>query len=326
MAGWRDRIDRTTNWAITVVAAMLSLSLSTSNAHHGVLIFAMLLILLLLWIEARRYRFFDVYRARVRQFERHYFAQIFSPQPDHAANWLAILGESLRTPDFCISYRVAFARRLRRNYIHMYLILLLAWVLKISTPEPAGRGDRKRRTGPFRRRGRENAALGPAARLADRIGRRRLLRGACSSIAFGLGRARRRTRGWRRACLTVELQVSGQTSISAGTATTMTSNDSGRPKPRIVGKTVAARTHDQRVALVADRSEEVAARADRHRHQEGLRPVAERRGEAGRDRRHDEHGRRVVEEGRDRHGGDEDERQRAVARQARCRDRRARRR
>ena len=25
MAGWRDRLDRTTNWAITVVAAMLSI-------------------------------------------------------------------------------------------------------------------------------------------------------------------------------------------------------------------------------------------------------------------------------------------------------------
>jgi uncharacterized membrane protein len=134
MAGWRDRIDRTTNWAITVVAAMLSLSLSTAAAHHGVLIFAMLLILLLLWIEARRYRFFDVYRARVRQFERHYFAQIFSPREDHSANWLAIVGESLRTPKFRISYRAAFARRLRRNYIHMFAILLIAWVLKISTP------------------------------------------------------------------------------------------------------------------------------------------------------------------------------------------------
>ena len=57
MAGWRDRIDRTTNWAITVVAAMLSLSLSTPTAHHGVLLFAMVLVLLLLVIEARRYRF-----------------------------------------------------------------------------------------------------------------------------------------------------------------------------------------------------------------------------------------------------------------------------
>ena len=122
MAGWRDRIDRTTNWAITVVAAMLSLSLSTSSAHHGVLIFAMLLIFLLLWIEARRYRFFDVYRTRVRQLERHYFAQLFSPQPDHVAIWLPILGESLRTPKFLISHWTAFARRLRRNYIFMFLV------------------------------------------------------------------------------------------------------------------------------------------------------------------------------------------------------------
>lgn len=134
MAGWRDRLDRTTNWALTVAAAMLSVSLSTPASHHGVLLFAMLIILLLLWIEARRYRFFDVYRARVRQFERHYFAQIFSPQPDFAANWLLILGETLRTPRFLISQRTAFARRLQRNYFYVFLILLFAWVLKISTP------------------------------------------------------------------------------------------------------------------------------------------------------------------------------------------------
>lgn len=134
MAGWRDRLDRTTNWAITVVAAMLSLALSTASAHHGVLIFAMLLILLLLWIEARRYRFFDVYRMRVRQLERHYFAQLFSPREDHAANWLQIVGESLRTPKFLVSTRTAFARRLRRNYSYLFFILLVAWILKISTP------------------------------------------------------------------------------------------------------------------------------------------------------------------------------------------------
>jgi uncharacterized membrane protein len=134
MAGWRDRLDRTTNWSLTVAAAMLSVSLSTPSAHHGVLLFAMLINLLLLWIEARRYRFFDVYRARVRQFERHYFAQIFSPQPDFASNWLLILGETLRAPKFLISQRIAFARRLKRNYIHIFLILLLAWILKISTP------------------------------------------------------------------------------------------------------------------------------------------------------------------------------------------------
>jgi uncharacterized membrane protein len=160
MAGWRDRLDRTTNWALTVAAAMLSVSLSTPTSHHGVVLFAMLLTLLLLWIEARRYRFFDVYRSRVRQFERYYFAQIFSPQADNASNWLLILAETLRAPQFLISQRAAFARRLRRNYIYVFVILLAAWVLKISTPNLQDEG----RKGDFVHTvlvAIQNAALGP---------------------------------------------------------------------------------------------------------------------------------------------------------------------
>jgi uncharacterized membrane protein len=132
MAGWRDRIDRTTNWAITVVAAMLSVSLSTPTAHHGVLIFAMLLVLLLLVIEARRYRFFDVYRSRVRRLERNYFAQVFAPEDGTTEAWVEVLGRDLRRPLFLISSRQALTRRLRRNYCWMFLILLLAWLLKTT--------------------------------------------------------------------------------------------------------------------------------------------------------------------------------------------------
>src|SRR5580698_3886951 len=95
MAGWRDRIDRTTNWAITVVGAMLSVSLSTPTAHHGVVLFAMLLLLLLLVIESRRYRFFDVYRARVRRLERNYYAQILSPEKEVEKGWTKVLGDDL---------------------------------------------------------------------------------------------------------------------------------------------------------------------------------------------------------------------------------------
>ena len=135
MAGWRNRIDQTSNWAITVVAAMLSVSLSTPTSHHGVLLFAMVLVYLLLWIEARRYRFFDVYRGRVRQIERHYLAQLFCPMTDFSANWQQILGQGLREPHFHLTYGQAFSRRLRRNYIWMFLILLVAWVLKLSTPK-----------------------------------------------------------------------------------------------------------------------------------------------------------------------------------------------
>ncbi len=133
MAGWRDRIDRTTNWAITVVAGMLSLSLSTPAAHHGVLLFAMVLVLLLLTIEARRYRFFDVYRTRVRQLERNYFAQVFAPEPAADPDWMHILGQDLRKPRFLMTMKTAMSRRLRRNYFWMFLVLLVAWVVKISS-------------------------------------------------------------------------------------------------------------------------------------------------------------------------------------------------
>jgi uncharacterized membrane protein len=133
MMSWRDRLDRTTNWAITGVGAMLSISLSSPTAHHGVLLFAMLLIFLLLFIESRRYRFFHVYRSRVRLIERNYYGRIFSPrdlvEPSH---WMNQLGEDLRLPRFTITTTQAMARRLRRNYIWLFLILLLAWLLKTT--------------------------------------------------------------------------------------------------------------------------------------------------------------------------------------------------
>ncbi|WP_026613906.1 DUF2270 domain-containing protein [Ensifer aridi] len=141
MAGWRDRIDRTSNWAITVVAAMLSVSLSTPSSHHGVLLFAVLLITLLLLIEARRYRFFDVYRARVRQLERGYFAQILCPEGTPTFKWSVSIAASLRRPAFLMSYKEAVCRRLQRNYCWMYLILLLAWALKISSPKMSTNGE-----------------------------------------------------------------------------------------------------------------------------------------------------------------------------------------
>jgi uncharacterized membrane protein len=135
MSGWRDRLDRTSNWAITVTGALLSVSLSTPSAHHGVLLFAMLLVALLLYIEARRYRFYDVYRHRVRQFERHYFGRLFTAAELGDEPWLKVMGEDLRHPHFRVSLQAAITRRLRRNYVWMFAILLLAWALKITSPK-----------------------------------------------------------------------------------------------------------------------------------------------------------------------------------------------
>ena len=134
MAGWRDRIDRTTNWAITCVAAMLSLAWS-GPGHHEILLFAMVIVLLLLVIESRRYRFFDVYRRRVRTIEHHYYAQVFSRTAPPASDWALVLGNDLRFPAFAVSQLDAFRRRLRRNYIWLFTILLMAWVLQITGTE-----------------------------------------------------------------------------------------------------------------------------------------------------------------------------------------------
>lgn len=136
MNAWRARLDLTSNWAITVVAGLLSVSLSNPSAHHGLTLFAMLIILLMLYVEARRYRFYDVYRMRVRQFERHYFGQFFQADPQGGPEpWLVMLAQDLRHPKFRISFTRALRRRLRRNYVWMFLILLLAWIVKIASPD-----------------------------------------------------------------------------------------------------------------------------------------------------------------------------------------------
>lgn len=133
MMSWRDRLDRTTNWAIGAVAAMLSVTLASTSAHHGVLIFSMVLVFLLLQIESRRYRFFHLFRTRVRLLERNYYGPFFDPEKSATdRDWAAELAKTLRHPRFTISRRQAMARRLARNYFWIFLILLGAWMLKTT--------------------------------------------------------------------------------------------------------------------------------------------------------------------------------------------------
>jgi uncharacterized membrane protein len=134
MMSWRDRLDRTTNWAIGAVTAMLSITLATASAHHSVLIFSMVLVFLLLQIESRRYRFFHLFRTRVRLLERNYYSPFFDPERQATSlDWAIELAETLRHPRFTISRCQAMARRLSRNYCWIFLVLLGAWVLKTTT-------------------------------------------------------------------------------------------------------------------------------------------------------------------------------------------------
>jgi uncharacterized membrane protein len=128
---WRTRLDNTTNWAVVTTGAALSFVLADPNHHYGLLILNTLLVTLFLWIEARRYRYYELWSRRVRLMETDFFGAMlvppFAPHPE----WAESLAESLLSPEFPISMWEAFGRRFRRNYMWIFLILALAWLLKV---------------------------------------------------------------------------------------------------------------------------------------------------------------------------------------------------
>lgn len=139
---WRGRLDTTTNWAVVTTGAALSFALSDPTHHYGVIILNTLLVTLFLTMEARRYRYYELWSRRVRLMETDFFAAMlvppFAPNPEWAEN----LAETLMEPEFPISYWEAFGRRFRNNYMWIFAILGIAWVLKnYLHPIPAGSLD-----------------------------------------------------------------------------------------------------------------------------------------------------------------------------------------
>lgn len=127
---WRQRLDSTTNWAVLAAGAAISFALSDPAHHYGTIILDTFLVTLFLFIEARRYRYYELWSHRVRLLETDFFASMlvppFAPHPE----WAESLAETLLTPQFPISMWEAFGRRFRRNYVWIFLVLALAWALK----------------------------------------------------------------------------------------------------------------------------------------------------------------------------------------------------
>lgn len=135
---WRQRLDMTTNWAVVSTGATLSIAFSQSEIHHGIIILNTLLVLWFLYIEARRYRYYELWSYRVRLMETDFYAPMLVPPFHPSPEWAESLAESLLTPSFPISVWEAFGRRLRRNYFWIFLILYASWIAKIWLfPMPA---------------------------------------------------------------------------------------------------------------------------------------------------------------------------------------------
>ena len=135
---WRTRLDTTTNWAVVTTAASLSIAFGQQHGNYAVILLNILLVTLFWIIEARRYRYYEVWSSRVRLMETDFFAAMlvppFAPDPD----WAESLAENLLHPHFPITNWEALGRRLRRNYMYLYSITGLAWLAKLWLhPEPA---------------------------------------------------------------------------------------------------------------------------------------------------------------------------------------------
>ena len=138
---WRMRMDATTNWAIGTTAALISFALGNAASPAYVVYIAMLLTLSFLLLEARRLCFYHLWQQRVLLLEEGLIrSALRSPSSeskveiDLESALDAHLGRTV--PSMPISK--AIARRLRRIYLYLFGVQLVAWVLKLSSqPTPA---------------------------------------------------------------------------------------------------------------------------------------------------------------------------------------------
>ena len=129
---WRQRLDTTTNWAVVTTGASISLAFTGSGISHVVMVLNLFLVTMFLLIETRRYRYYELWSSRVRMMETDFFAAMLVPPFHPSPDWAEVLAENLLLPHFPISNWEAFGRRLRRNYLWIYIIVGSAWMAKLS--------------------------------------------------------------------------------------------------------------------------------------------------------------------------------------------------
>ncbi len=137
---WRTRMDTTTNWAIGATAAIMSFALGNAAVPHYVVFIASLMTLIFLMLEARRLTFYHLWQQRVLLLERGLIRPaafaLWSSQETTIPADSRDLAQELEThlgrtaPNMPLGKAVA--RRLRRVYLYLFGVQLLAWVLKIA--------------------------------------------------------------------------------------------------------------------------------------------------------------------------------------------------
>lgn len=133
MRFWRERLDQTTNWAVLIMAAILTWAFSSESNPHYVLLAGGVTLGIFLIIEARRYRGYDIWRSRMRALQKNVFAYGLDPsQGLEDPDWRSNLSTAYRQPRMKISRIEAIAHRLRRVYLALITVVLGAWLVRIT--------------------------------------------------------------------------------------------------------------------------------------------------------------------------------------------------
>jgi uncharacterized membrane protein len=127
---WRTRLDTTTNWALTTTAAVISFAFGATQSTHVTLLAGIWMVVTFLLIEARRYRYYDLWHRRVRLIEDGYWAPLLRHEPVDPDS-LRELAREMERPQIQLSFLSALQTRLNRAYGSLLLVLFLAWFVKV---------------------------------------------------------------------------------------------------------------------------------------------------------------------------------------------------
>jgi uncharacterized membrane protein len=130
---WRTRLDSSTNWAVVTTGIALSATYSSAEASPLPMVLVGLLVSVFLLFEARRYRYFNVWRARARLLETEFYAPMIRGEGVRLdRGWTDLLAKDYIDPRYHISFARAIGRRLRRTYGWIFVIQAIAYYGKLA--------------------------------------------------------------------------------------------------------------------------------------------------------------------------------------------------
>ncbi|MEO0548815.1 MAG: DUF2270 domain-containing protein [Pseudomonadota bacterium] len=130
---WRQRLDMTTNWAVVSTGIAFSISFANVEASPLPIVLVGLLSVMFLYLEARRYRYFYVWKFRARMIELANYVPILRGEgATIPIDRGTALSDDYVHPRHRISKIRALGRRIRSNYGWIFAVQAIAYFAKIA--------------------------------------------------------------------------------------------------------------------------------------------------------------------------------------------------